>query len=256
MINDIILKEIEDEFLNGDIIGLKDEWSHYKYKDFPVPRVTEILKCAQLSNEGLIRWANAMGFKHLNSNKLRDQAAVRGTLIHNAIEKYIKTGIIDILNNTDIETINMYNNAMEGFKYFWENFRFAKDIKNVEMEQKVVTPYFGGTFDLLITLKNGKKYLYDFKTTNYIKDSQFVQLSAYYYALREFYNTRLNGVGVLLVNKNRPLCEEYFIDFEIDNNLNVINQCENTFISILHTYYNLKVTDIMFNEYLAKYRRD
>ena len=239
MINDIILKEIDDEFLNGDIIGLKDEWSHYKYKDFPVPRVTEVLKCAQLSNEGLIRWANAMGFKHLNSAKLRDRAAYLGSMIHDGIEKFIKTGKVEYPKNIVYEDENAYEiftNAMRGFTNFWNNYRFIDQIKTIEMEQKVVTPYFGGTFDLLITLKNGKKYLYDFKTTNYIKDSQFVQLSAYYYALREFYNTRLNGVGVLLINKNKPLCEEYFIDFEIDNNLSFINQCENTFISILHTY--------------------
>lgn len=252
MIDDIILKEIEDEFLNADIIGLKDEWSFYKYKEFPVPRVTEVLKCSQLSTDGLVRWANAMGFKRLNSNKLRDQAAARGTMIHNAIENYIKTGILDEPENCDIETINIYKNATSGFINFWNNFRFVKDISNIETEQKVVTPYFGGTFDMLITLKNGKKYLYDFKTTNYIKDSQFIQLSAYNYALREYYKTQLNGVGVLLINKNKPLCEEYFIDFEIGDNFRFINQCEKTFISILYTYYNLKVTDIMFNDYLAE----
>ena len=252
MINDIILKEIEDEFLNSDTINLRDEWTHYKYKDFPVPRVTEILKCAQLSNEGLIKWANAMGFKHINSNKLRDQAAIRGTMIHNAIEKYIKTSIVDNPVDIDIETRDIFNNAITGFINFWENYRFAKDIKTTEMEKKVVTPYFGGTFDLLITLKNGKKYLYDFKTTNYVKDSQFVQLAAYSYALKVYYNTQLDGVGVLLINKNRPLCDEYFLDFSINDNFNFINQCENTFMSILYTYYNLKVTDIMFNDYLSK----
>lgn len=255
MINDAILKDIEDEFLNGDVVGLKDEWNHYKYKDLPIPRVTEILKCAQLSNEGLIRWANAMGFKRLNSAKLRDRAAYLGNIIHNGIEKFIKTGEVKYPENIvydDPDAYEIFTNAIKGFTNFWDNYRFRDQIKTTEMEQKVVTPYFGGTFDLLITLKNGKKYLYDFKTTNSVKESQFIQLSAYRYALREYYNIQLNGVGILQIDKNRPLCQEYFLDFEINDNFNFINQCENTFISILYTYYNLKVTEIMFDDYLEK----
>ena len=255
MLVDEILDEIDAEFLNSDITKMREEWTHYKYKDFPVPRVTEILKCASLSNDALIKWANSLGFKHQNSNQVRDLAAHRGSMVHDAIEEYIKTGKLPDTTKLDFETQEIVNNCLDGFMSFWNNYRFKDEIKSIKMEETIVTPFYGGTYDLLITLNDGRNYLYDFKTTNALKDSQYVQLAAYQYALTEYYNTVLSGVGILLINKSKPLCQEYFLDFDDPSNLKFMLQCANTFFSVLYTYYNLKQTSFMFSDYLTNVRK-
>lgn len=254
MINDIILKDLDDEFINSDLSRFRSEWNHYKYKEFGVPRVSEIIACTSLNgSEGLVRWANSLGFKHQSAVKCRDRAAKIGTAVHHAIEEYIKTGYIPLPDlNTPSDVQEVIDNCLEGFGAFWDNYRFRDLIDYTKLEQTILTPYFGGTFDLLIHLKDGRNLLYDFKTTNHLKDSQYLQLAAYQFGLREYYNIKTAGAGILLIDKNKPLCEEYFLDYSIPDNLVFMNQCENTFLSILHTYYNLKQTDYLFNEYLAQ----
>ena len=255
MLVEELLSEMDAEFLNSDMTKMREKWNHYTYKKIPVPRVTEIITCASLSNDSLVKWANGLGFKHQNSSQVRDLAAHRGSLVHDAIENFIKTGKLPDISKLDFETQEIMTNCLDGFMSFWENYRFKNEIKSIKMEETVVTPFYGGTYDLLITLNDGRNFLYDFKTTNFLKESQYVQLAAYQYALTEYYHTVLSGVGVLLINKTKPLCQEYFLDFDDPTNFRFMLQCANTFFSVLYTYYNLKQTNIMFNDYLMNVRK-
>lgn len=249
MINDIILEEIDNEYINSDILHLRDEWDHYKYKKLPVPRVTHIIHSCTLDTEALTRWANSLGYKHINSKAAMDEAALKGTLIHEAIENYLLHKEYPKFDKPISITVReAVQNGIDGFIAFWENYRYKDLIANIRMEETLVTPYFGGTFDLLISLNDGRNYLYDFKTTNSIRDSQFIQLAAYRFALLKYYNTKLDGCAILQIDKKTPSCREYMLDFSDPVNLAFINQCENTFISLLYAYYNTYATHLAFNE--------
>ena len=249
MINDIILEELDNEYVNGDILHLRDEWDHYKYKKLPVPRVTEIIHACTLDTDALTRWANSLGYKHINSDQARDEAALKGTLIHEAIENYLLYKSYPKFDKPlGIKVKEAVQNGIDGFITFWNNYRYKDLVANVQLEQTIVTPYFGGTYDLLITLKDGRNYLYDFKTTNSVRDSQFIQLSAYRFALYKYYDIQLDGCAILHINKKIPSCSEYMLDFKDPANLAFINQCETAFISMLYAYYNNYAVHLAFNE--------
>jgi predicted RecB family nuclease len=249
MINDIILEELDNEYVNGDILHLRDEWDHYKYKKLPVPRVTHIIHACTLDTDALTKWANSLGYRHINSDQARDEAALKGTLIHEAIENYLLHKSYPKFDKPmGIKVKEAVMNGIDGFIAFWDNYRYKNLVVNVQLEQTIVTPYFGGTYDLLVTLNDGRNYLYDFKTTNSIRDSQFIQLAAYRFTLLRYYNIDLAGCAILQIDKNKPFCREYMLDFSNPINVGFMNQCETTFISMLYTYYNLCSTHLAFNE--------
>lgn len=253
-INEIILNDLDEEFLNADITHFRDEWDHYMHEKQYIPRVTQIIHSCQLDNQSLVLWANKMGLMGKKSEAIRDSAAQLGNFIHEALEEYVKHGVepdYDSLD-TDDRTKNKIEIAIKGFKAFWSNYRYKDQVKSVTTEKKIITPYYGGTYDLMVTLKDGRKFLYDFKTTNSVRDSQFLQLAAYNYGLRTYYNTILSGVAILKIDKYRPSCKEFFLDFENPNNVMFMNHCECTFISMLHTYYNLIRTKLEFENYLKE----
>ncbi len=255
-INKAILNDLEEEFLNADIAHFRDEWDHYKYNKQYIPRVTHIIHSCQLDSDSLVIWANKMGKMHKDSQEIKENAAILGTYIHEMLEKYINSGIepdimaMDIADNFKRKMIV----ALEGFKAFWEGYRYKDLVESVTTEKTILTPYFGGTYDLMVNLKDGRHYLYDFKTTNSLRDSQFIQLAAYNFGLRNYYNTNLSGVAILKIDKYRPSCKEYMIDFSIPSNISFIDQCERTFIAMMYSYYNMKLTKMYFDDYLETRR--
>lgn len=249
MINEAILDEIQNEFLNGDVVNLRAEWNHYKYKKLFVPRVTEIIHSCSLDTDGLVRWANALGFKGINADYSRDKAALIGQETHKAIEDYLMHKSYPKFDTPmEYKVKEAISNGISGFISFWENFRYKDLVTDISMEQTLVTPYYGGTYDLLITLADGRKYLYDFKTTNKVQYSHFIQLGAYKYTLNNYFNTDLAGCAILHISKKKPSCSEYMLEFNEQDNVRFINQCERTFISMLYTYYNSTVVKLMYDE--------
>ena len=87
----------------GQIHGVD---SKYQHNGFVVPRVTAIInKC--ISNEGLLRWANNLGYKHLSYSKERDKAASIGTQCHNNIDAFLSGEYTD--NNMSKEAKYAYD---------------------------------------------------------------------------------------------------------------------------------------------------
>ena len=50
--------------------------SPYNYNNIPVPRVTEILS-KTIHEDYIVKWANYLGFKHLNYQDELDKYAIR-----------------------------------------------------------------------------------------------------------------------------------------------------------------------------------
>ena len=244
-----ILKQLEDEYINTDELLARQDWDTYEYNEMPVPRVSNILKACNLSIEPLMKWASNLGFKHVDYVRARNIAAEKGTRIHNAIEAFIKERKVPNYHDIFSEDVKQaVYNGFEGFAAFWNNYRYKDNIVNVQMEQTLVTPYYGGTYDLMITLDDGRNFLYDFKTSNSLKWEQFVQLSAYKYALENYYNIKISACGILLIDKATPNCKEYLLDFMIPDNLAYINDCQKAFMSMLYTFYNCTALKEKFSD--------
>ena len=215
--------------------------SDYLYNGKVIPRVTKILsKC--IHNDGLMYWANSLGFKHKSYQKTLNEAANIGSQCHNNID-YFLTNKSHILP----EDINYSTkNAYQSFIKWFDEINLLGDVEVIFHERTLLCPYFGGTLDGLYKINN-KIYLVDYKTSNHIVYNYFLQLSAYRYILRTEHNIEIDGCIILQLSKNDISYNECTLDFSNPNHLMFINQCENTFLSLVYSYYNLAIIESEFN---------
>lgn len=210
--------------------------SCYSYNGYPVPRVTEILS-SMIHEDHLMKWSNFIGrIKHQKYEDVLDQAANKGSYVHNGIEDFLKNS-----QDLDISSIphgyrNEVSYAYDSFKMWWDIVS-SKKYNIIMQEQTLVCPWFGGTLDILIEIF-GNIYLLDFKTSNYASFKYFLQLAAYKYMLREIYGIDIHGCGIIKLNKKEIRFEEYIIDKSIDEYFEFTNLCEETFLSLVYAYFN------------------
>lgn len=210
--------------------------SIYEYNNILVPRVTSILS-AMLHEDYLMKWSNSIGlYQHKKYEDVLNMSADIGSFVHSAIEKFLsKNEPLDI-NNIPLNYRFKVNNAFNSFLLWWNIISSNNDIKILMTEETLVCKYFGGTLDLLIQI-NGKIYLVDFKTSNHPSYKYFLQLSAYRYMLRETKNINIDGCIILMLDKSDYIFREMPLIFENQNELDFMNRCEDTFMSLVFSYY-------------------
>ena len=253
-IHENILDIINDDFINSDILESRKEWMIYKYDKLCVPRVSNIISSYNKDIEPLLKWSNRLGFNHINYQASINDSILKGNITHDILNQYFTTGKLPEYSNMNYNyrIIKAVKNTIDGFLEFWNKYRYKDLISTISTEKTIVTPYYGGTYDLLITLKNGNSILYDFKTTNRLKNDQFLQLSAYKYALEKYYNITICSIGILLLNKYKPECKEYILNIDNDINNEYIEQCTNAFFSRLYSfYYNTKSNETFDNIFMV-----
>ena len=221
----------------------------YFYNNNPVPRVTELL--SEIHEEYLMLWANSLGFRRRRYKDELEMAAYIGTNVHEFIEQFLIKKEFNELTRVDTEYFVKINNAVNSFIMWYSDVSKNNNIEILGMEQKLVCPWFGGTYDVLLKI-NGKIYLGDFKTSNHVGYKYFLQLTAYKYMLEYYYNTKIDGCLILQLDKNCVAYEEYFLDFSNIEHLNFINQCTTTFLSLVYTYYNKLQTIDMYKNIFKK----
>jgi len=178
---------------------LKD---HHVYKNPDgdiVPSVTTILKI--INKEELLGWANFLGFKRIDVKKELECHAYIGSVAHNTIDEYFKTGKVKLDSFMDKNRIAeniCARKAFLSFSQFWMENR--KDFEIISNERSLSGEKFGGTLDLLA---NYKDYLTicDFKTSSTFYLSMFLQMAAYDLLLRENDDTKIKGYMVILLDK-------------------------------------------------------
>lgn len=214
------------------------ETHKYKYEDIWVPRVTEILS-SMIHEDYLMTWSNNIGlYQNKKYKEVLDYAATIGTYVHNAIENLLQN---KVMINIEEDVLPAYkDNVRNAFNAFleWWNIINKNDYKILMQEYELICPYFGGTLDLLIEI-NGKVYLTDFKTSNHPSYKYFLQLSAYRYILREYHNINIDGCIILMLNKIKPQFNEIILDFNNIDHFNYMNYCENAFLSLVYSYFNI-----------------
>jgi len=149
-----------------------------------------------------------------------------GTEIHDLIEKYIKHGR-DAVGELKPEVENGFLAFLE-----WEQ----ENIEEwTESEKKVYDPAqcYAGTLDAVAKLKNGKYYVIDFKSSKGFYDGYDQQIAAYRHAYEIEMKVKMDGMGVLRLDKETGLPE--FKDYS-----KVYEQKLNAFFHLVDYYYASK----------------
>lgn len=158
----------------------------YKFNDDYYPSVTTILSCYP-KDITYYDWLKNMG---QNADIIRNKAAEVGSNVHKAIELLLKGDQLSFDNYT-IEEWSLINKAHE----FFTKYKFT----DIITEFNVVKPKlgYGGTIDFIGTY-NGKRYMIDFKTSNYMSETMFMQLEAY----RSLVDESIDYITVLHLKSN------------------------------------------------------
>lgn len=238
-------KEIINDYYN---------WGQYKFNGFPVPRVSNILQ-STTDKSGIIEFATRTGNKYKN---IVETACDIGTLTHQMISDELNLKKIEIDKN--IYSDNIIDKACIAF----DNYEYWKmNMLNMGFvivpeysELTVVTPWFGGTLDAIVKIAgHGQEHyvLLDFKTSNRIDYTYFLQLAAYEFAL-EWLNANTNAnypeidrIGIIRVDKNKINCyDTLFIDRIQDRS--EFKSLRDTLISMIEWYYKQKYTEYFINK--------
>lgn len=188
---------------------------HYEtpQKDY-VPSVTTILDSTKSEQKriALENWINKVGYKR--AEEIKNDAASRGTRLHNYLEDYVLTGKLKEKNK----------NPFAWASHAMAEVIIAEGIKNVDEVWGVEVPlYFpkiyAGTTDS-VGVHNGEPAIMDYKQSNSRKKEEWIddyklQLAAYATAHNEVYGTNIRKGVIMMAVKP-----------EVDNGGNVISEPE------------------------------
>lgn len=205
--------------------------SRYEFNGIKVPRVTEILSYT-INEPYIAEWANWLGYKHKSYKATLGDAANVGTAVHNYIANVCQNKPVEEYSDDRIL------NCISAFNKWWNQLTSSNEVSIIGQEQKIVCPWFGGTYDMLLRV-NDKVYLIDFKTSSKISFRYFLQLAAYKYMIEPYYNIHVDACMILRLDKKNAGFEEAIVDTNTSIGDSYITDCLNTFFSCV-AYYNLR----------------
>lgn len=233
-----------ENIIAKNCINNEEYISDYKYSGHKVPRVTTILDI-ELDKTGLLIWSNILGFNHKSYTKVLHEAAAIGTKTHNFISNYT--------TNPSETKIPSDNICVNNFLAWWNIVNKFHKVKTLLSEKTLTCPYFGGTLDFLVSIDD-KVYLFDFKTSNSIHPSNFLQLAAYRYLLNYNGYDDVDGCGILRLSKKKNEFEEKVLNLNKEYDRRYMDTCLETFFSLVSSYYYLTESDRLFNEFIKRGR--
>lgn len=167
---------------------------HAEYKNEfgrEVPSVTTILKI--LNKPALCKWANYLGFKRQNIDKVLEESANKGTEVHFMLNAFLFKKKFIYIDGKGVDK-NYLTVVLDNF-ITWLN---GHTLKPILGEEPITSYLYGGTVDLYCEL-DGKKTILDFKTSKNFYSSMFLQLAAYT-TMMEAIGYEVDQVAILLIN--------------------------------------------------------
>ena len=168
---------------------------HYDVNDEKLPSVTTILQATQglEKAESLARWASRVG--QVEADRIRDQAAKRGTAMHSYLETYLQGGKVLDLRDVGREASSMAETIID------KGFPDLEEIWGVECTLHYPGLYAGQTD--MCGIYQGRESIIDFKQSNKPKKAEWIddyklQLIAYATAHDQVYGTEIEQ-GVILM---------------------------------------------------------
>ena len=181
----------------------------YDINEEKLPSVTTILSAtkSEESKAKLAAWRQREGEK--KADRIRDDAAARGTIMHRILEGYIKNeGHMD-LSDLGQEAGTMAQNIIDK-----GHFSPLTEVWGLEMPLWYPGLYAGASD--VAGIYDGRESIIDFKQSNKYKkrewiDDYFIQCAAYAMAHNELYDTNIQSGVILISEKNgnvyRYTCE-------------------------------------------------
>lgn len=158
------------------------------------PSVTTILD-AYPKGPAFFEWLKQVGDK---ADDIRDAYGQRGSTVHNLTEWYDMGQEVTLMNEGKPQYTSMEWAMFERYIEFTS--RFAPEILGIEMNYVSKNLGYGGTLDRIYKL-NGKLYLIDIKTSNYLHPHFWLQLAAYVHLFQERNpDHKIDGIGILWLN--------------------------------------------------------
>ena len=172
---------------------------HYEVGEEKLPSVTTILSACQSDEkrQSLAAWKAKMGDKA--ADKVRDDAAERGTAMHKYLEAHIDgTGL------KDLTTLGMQAETM-ATKIIESGLRDLEEVWGQEVTLYYPGLYAGATD--VVGIYNGQPAIIDFKQSNKPKrrewiEDYFEQLGAYCMAHNYVYGTKIQSGIILMCTKD------------------------------------------------------
>lgn len=192
----------------------------YVRKDgIEVPSVTTILQC--LGSKDIIKWANYLGFKHIDYEKELERTAINGTKIHDclqhAVDPKLQNEQINFANNLEAD---FYSRITNKFLKVMSKFNYKTICTETEYTSEDLM--YGGKIDWLFTIKDFK-ILGDFKSSKKVHMKHILQLGGYRNLL-EKNGIILDGAMIILVNETKVypyIIDKHTLD-ELGNIFNLI----------------------------------
>lgn len=223
------------KFYNGTIELNFDEARHrYEANGKSVRGVTSILDV--LNKPALLNWGVNKAVDHIHNafvtngsidldvldaaryahTKMAKGAADTGSIVHKAIEKWIKGGQL-----TEVFEVDDAELAYRSFLK-WE----ADNKVKIESAEEMVYSKehnYAGTYDFICTI-DGKRYMGDIKTSNGIYPSYWMQVAAYQQALQEEDpKQKFDGLIIVRCSKDGKLDVQFNTNYEA--NRDAFNHC-------------------------------
>ena len=235
--------EFEQNILELEgIQEIRNKWGYYTYNGIAVPRLTHILKDVD-NKEYLIGYALGLGYKRYKQEN--EQVLKIGELVHEKIEYFLKY-------HKDIDNIDPFlpdlmirkiNTAYNNFKSWYNKMiSFGYTITPIAIEYTIICQWFGGTIDCIMMISKGsfsKIYIVDFKTSKDIYPEYLLQVFGYRWAylLQKDLPHWIDGIGIIRIDKNKPVFEDLFLDYNMDKDIKILNEIEQSFFYMLNWYY-------------------
>lgn len=209
--------------------ALIDGKRHYDVQEEKLPSVTTILAATQPEEKKkkLAEWKARVGA--VEADKIRDNAASRGSIMHNILEGWIK----------DQPHVDMTEQGQLAEKMAYQILSQGLTDRLTEYWGLEVTLYYPGLYagaTDVVGVYEGAESIVDFKQSNKPKRREWIedyklQLAAYALAHNEIYGTGINkGVNLICTKDN------LFQKFEFDGN--EFKQAKFDWLRRVDQYYN------------------
>ena len=204
-----------------------DGQRHYDTGKEKLPSVTTILSATQSEEkkESLAAWAARIGEEA--AEKIKNEAAVRGTAMHKILEKYVlEQGYLDLTKVGQ----NAHNMAIRVIEQGLSN---VSEYYGIECTLFYPGLYAGQTD--MVGVHKGEDAIIDFKQTNKPKKVEWItdyklQLAAYAMAHNYVHGTAIQSGVILMCSK-----DGFFQKFEVSDN--EFRGYQHTFLKKVDQYY-------------------
>jgi hypothetical protein len=218
---------------------------YFDSKGKGIPGTTTVLNV--LAKDALVPWAWGLGKKGLDFNKVRDESAYIGTIVHYLIECDAKG------NESEVDPAFGEENILKARKVFntYLDWKIDNGFVVLTSEIALANESYGGTLDLIGGICKdirGVTKIYDIKTSTGVYYSHLIQLGAYRRLYRETYGDNYEASVIHLSAKLGGIRLVEFSETDLD-------LAEESFTHCLALYHKRKELEGIVNEKGDRRRR-